>query len=557
MTRRSTRRVLSSLILGLAFSAPAGQAVADIAPPTMPYVASPIPLAQAPEQSLELATDTIEIELFPTLVRVRMRLSVRGPTGTGEPWLIGAPRSVPVASFLGPNPFVADLLADALTDDLDLVNLDEELAERPGSRGEPADDPVQESTERPESRALIRAPAVDPPDPAPVRFVSQEPESYGELVLPAPFQSGAWAGVPWGDLEAVVNGTPRVPELRRYQLEDHPRPVDWFWWILALDPPASGEADVELSFVQPLYEWIRTPIPLRDQPRETCVTTGDSSSPRLVVDAFGLVDLTAALPETTRPTEVRVLPRVPVGTAICTDSPLTREPDGSLVLSHDGEAEEDWTWSDMNITLWIPAATTDAPFQSSPPYDLGDLRPVWTVHDRVSRFARSGPAAGVDDDASWDATRDRARLWVPFLSDLRDTALDDPDEESRAFATALLFELAGSCGGMRIVEDGVETFVEDSGCRGWLTDDLSGVSDGAGVTTPNALLRLYGEGHLDDDGEGGASYREASAFGQRHLPVEEAFTRFQRRRNRTWGGAGALAIASLVGIFVWRLRTRR
>ncbi len=514
----------------------------DVAPPPGAFVASPVSLAEDPDGGVALARDGVQVEMTPTLSRVTVRMTLQPTPESDGSWIVGAPRSAP-ALLLSPESGVAPL--DGVG--LGLASLIEAAPVEPvpvASTLAPLT-ATQAPEVAPESRGADGESADAPPV---VKLLSQEPAEYGDLLLRSPPEVGLWSGYPWADLSAMVDGQARVPEVRHYLPDGHLRPRVMEWWVLEIAPPEDGEALVELTFVLPLVEWKRTDRALPASDEGTCFGGEAGAGEYLVVEAFQLVDLALSPRGAAEPGDIRLLPRAPAGTAVCVNAAASRGTDGAIRIA----SEERDPSRRIGAQLWIPVASVDAAYERDAPYDLGDVRRVWAVHDRVLRFARSGPAGGLGAGDSPQQERSRARLWLPFLQDLRETARRDPDPDSRAFASSVLHQLASHCDGVlvEVEQEWVEN--EDSACRRWVT---AGQPDPPPIRAGPALrpdLSAYALGHLETGD--GFEHRGASAFFPPPTPVEMAWSMARRRQATLWAGSAVFGTLALGGGVILRRR---
>lgn len=486
----------SGLGVLLAVAALPSLTLADVVPPPRAAAVHPGPMVGDPAEASRLVEDSIEVRLTMTSMHVRMRLSLEATPSSTAPWLLGAPQSRTGLAIPGSSRSVADLLGE-------------------------------ESS---------------PPPPGPVRLLSKEPESWGAVdVLLPPGVTPFVQAFDWADARATIDGRPVEVEARSYTLPGNRDHARWDWRVLEVPRPEGGAGTLELSFVQPLYAWHRRSGPPLVAVGERCSGAPLPEADHIEVEASLLVDLASAFAGVVDRGVIRVEPRLPEHTSLCVvaeGAPVEEAADGTLSITREG-----WEPADgVRIVLRQPVAGVDAPEPGDPGPPPDGLRPVWSVHDRLLRFARSGPAAGLDDDGTEAFDARRLDLWLALLEDLRATALRDPDPPSRAFAAALLEQMAQRCHGDER---------EREACGTWVTGGAGPSEAAPRDLRPVPDLALYRAGDLR--GVGWVRHFEASAFSSDSWPISDAFDRVRQRRRRAVLGAVALVVVlGLVGLVVRR-----
>ena len=471
-------RGTSTAALVVAVIVPAMAARSDIAPPSGAFWAHLGPLTAQQESDVQLVRESIVIDLYPTLIRVRADLTLRGPAGAE--WLVGAPQSMELSTWVAP---------------LDLL----EGAAQPGEA-------------EPTPAAEVPPATPPPPDAAETLQVypigDAIPGSFGELrsILPPglfPFQA-----YPWIDVEARVDSVPVEAELRRYAVAGERRPIRSEWWVIPLTVPDGGELRLEFQFVQPIYAWARKRpgdelrhVGLRCAPGS--VAPPHAAEERIVVDSALILGTGSGWRGTVERATIRLVPHGLSGAQLCFDESAEAGPDGTYSLTL-----EDWEPEGiLQVAYLLPVTRAEAMRDGTAPYPLDDLDPVWRIHDRLQRFARSGVYAGLEGVEMGRGERERG--WIRLVQSLRRDATRSDDEEVRRFAGALLDDLRErGCGGLWLADEEVW---EHDGCWTWLATAETATAD----EVPGGLP--LGLGAYDDawDHERG----RLSAFAQRNLGV--------------------------------------
>jgi hypothetical protein len=415
-------------------------------PETGAIYSHPEPLRPPGAPALRLDASVVEVDLYPAAWRVRAHLEISGPAESDAPWTLG-------------------------------------LAAR-GAHG-------QTIGERGRPRPAL---------PDRVRLYARSADRSGDVELPQRRRTANFVATPSPQVAMVADTTVLTPELRRYGWEEpgseaeaanraiSPRtaaraPI--IWWAFPLGAPPDGAADVEVNWLQAYQHRTRTDAdPAGPRTSETCTSAPPTGGVWNRMDAMLVMEHADSFQEVPATVALQVHTHAPQGSVTCISAEAEVLPGGGLrrvhtpskspwgdslrvslwvpVVPPPGDDDPDPSllrpilkpavrivmgddprmdvslggsaWDQLRLALWVPPVPA-----SGPPDAVDDstegLPPVWRLHERIARFARDVP------------TRDAQRVpdWLRFVDEMRAVALDDPDAESRALATQLLWELFGGC----------------------------------------------------------------------------------------------------------------
>ena len=511
--RRDVTATLS-VILTVFLTAPNRASSAQL-PRSSAMVAHPEPMLATQARQISLQKSHVELDLYPSLWRARFQLSLEGPADN-QPWHLGSPAE---------GPAVESVIRRADPRLLELVGVFEEEAAPPA--------PPRQAT-----------------------LASLDPDRYPDLVTQVAERIPGWWGVDWVDSRVIVNGRAALVEHRRYRTQDPRPPVPVDWWTMDVTPDEDGHAELELELVQPLTRWVRTDSSPDSSPwaarYTTCHGESDASGPWNRMDTILLLEHADAFANVPPVVDLILRPHGPPGTVLCTDHPAQPRADGALTLSLQ-PGPEDWA---LDVSLWVPTATTDGATPREADYPLDGLPPVWAFHDWVARFARSSEASGIGVDASRDFAYRSDATWLTFVDELHRVVDEHPDGSTQRYAAHILWELATGCMTSYTEVGDDRVYHNGTGCVPWLTAGVPNDVSPREPAGPEPTLDNFALGMIETDG--GSLVLGASAFGDGHRgPMESVFARYRYRQMQRRAMAGGLALLSLLGAaLAWRRRRR-